>query len=959
MTTLEEEPPFAPALEQGLPAPPNRGRSPTALESAAAAGLPVKGLLALERHDLQGSAAEVIERVALRLAREEPWREFETADRHSGLLPSLAVSSHGHGGDGEWLIRLATGDGAGRRLAEDVVRLVLPASTGLEGVSLSLRPAAWLALGFEVFTAAHRPGRGLIWGRVASVGGALQFSVAAPEAVESLGARLAAQWPFAFEAQLAFRNSGAWLIDASMSADSGNANARALADHPDPASAMELVSNSAPRAAGSLSFAGEVLASGQAQGHRWASGPLATSLETAIRFADAGRAPILVLEQLLPSQGEILGALAGLALRQDGPASHITILARTSGLPVLSRVAAECAAWPADGTIVTLAEAQRVLVLGEVQPEPSPASRVASSLTRDGQSPVAITTVKSSTVRAPIGLCRSEMQILGSPEGHLFVAYLAAVAEGCLCPELPAEVAQRLEASLEHVLSGADGVLLNYRLMDADLGEVLSGARVARAAVLRGMRGPRWALASGFYAWQIDMAVRAAAHQQMAGASVDLVLTLPSAFDLAEVRATRRLFDAALDTCPQARGGLRFGVMIETPRLCAQAENLPALAEVFCFGLNDLTALSHGLERDAWTRLEAFYATNGLAAGDPFSELDPVAVAPLVRSTIEILRRSGAAGPIFLCGEPANSRLAHASCVQSTGLFVSVAEGDWPSAVLSCARERARAAGAPALVEDWSVGRTRRLSRRAAAAARAGDTDLAATLALDWLSGAAPLAGDDTTRNWKVLKKWLVAALFGELQGRFIAPGWDPADVAAYACELLPGPATIRMSAFPSGISCHARSEVLDRGWDNEQVNGFVAGFDRAAALHVFPQQDADQLCFRAVFTQEGVVVEAGWGQAMYVFEAERGQHPIVTARATTQGPFQIDEAENDPRVRRGLQGLITAKSAWLHGVARGGAALLGLEHFAIEAYFDPRKPDRVAVVDIDLPLDIAWNTGA
>nr|WP_275403625.1 putative PEP-binding protein [Aquibium microcysteis] len=587
----------------------------------------------------------------------------------------------------------------------------------------------------------------------------------------------------------------------------------------------------------------------------------------------------------------------------------------------------------------------------------SPASIVASSLASGG-SPVSITATKPCPVRAPIGLCRSEMQILASSEAPSFIAYLAAIAEGRR-PELPGNVATRLETSLEQLLSASDGTFLNYRLMDADLGEVLAGTSVSGATSLRGVRGPRWALESGFYAWQIEMAVCVAERQRMARRRVDLALTLPSAFDLAEVRATRRLFDAALEAHPQARRLLRFGVMIETPRLCAQAEQLRTLAEVFCFGLNDLTALLHGLERNAWAKLEAFYAANGLAAADPFSELDPIAVEPLVLHTIEKLRRSGAVGPMFLCGEPANSRSAHELAAGSQNLFVSVSEGDWPSAVLSCARERFRAEGAPALAADCCVERTGRFSRRAAAAARAGDTGLAAKLALEWLSGAAPLASDDATRNWKVLKKWLVAAMFGELHGRFVAPGWDPADVAAYASELLGGSATIRISAFPSGISCHARSEVFEHSWNKEELIGYLDGFDRAAALHVFPQQHADQLCFRAVFTSEEIVVEAGWGQAMYVFEAERGKHSIVTARAAIEGPFQIDESAGDLRVRRGLQALIAAKDHWLHGVARSGPALLGLEHFAIEAYFDPREPDRVAVVDMDLPLDVAWNTGA
>jgi hypothetical protein len=216
--------------------------------------------------------------------------------------------------------------------------------------------------------------------------------------------------------------------------------------------------------------------------------------------------------------------------------------------------------------------------------------------------------------------------------------------------------------------------------------------------------------------------------------------------------------------------------------------------------------------------------------------------------------------------------------------------------------------------------------------------------------------GDDAVRNWKVLKKWLVADLFGELPGRFFAPGWNSAAVAEHARELLAGSTSVRVSAFTSEISCHARSELFDPNWSDNERAAFVDSFDRAATLHVFPQQDPDQLCFRAVFVSGGVLIEAGWGQAMYVFEAERGRHPIVIARSETGSDFQFENAGQD-RLTRGLEALLAAKGAWLLGVSRTVSAVIGSDHFAIEGYFDPRTPERVAVVDMDLPLDVAWNS--
>jgi hypothetical protein len=92
------------------------------------------------------------------------------------------------------------------------------------------------------------------------------------------------------------------------------------------------------------------------------------------------------------------------------------------------------------------------------------------------------------------------------------------------------------------------------------------------------------------------------------------------------------------------------------------------------------------------------------------------------------------------------------------------------------------------------------------------------------------------------------------------------------------------------------------------------------------------------------------------VFEAERGRHPIVIARSETGSDFQFENAGQD-RVTRGLEALLAAKGAWLLGVSRTVSAVIGSDHFAIEGYFDPRTPERVAVVDMDLPLDVAWNS--
>jgi phosphohistidine swiveling domain-containing protein len=944
-----------------------RGSGALAITNLAkAGGIPVLGCVAFEGDELDAPRAALQTLIKERISQQAPWIELDGKQlAPRALVPSAIIETRTSNGLIQAMqVRVSSISS----LARDVAASMLAARQAIVSPfdkdcveSVSIRPAlsAWLHAGFEVTTLRLRPGASMAWGTARRGNGRLDFGVSAGDETQDLGLRLARLWPFAFEATIVGKSGRAYLAEANASAESEESNTRLLSESHTPASgACGALANCTPRPGVRLERTAAVVAVGHAQGSRWVSGPLATSLEAAEQMKASGLRPVLVLDHLLPSQCAALRGLGGLALRQDGPASHVTILARTCGLPVLSRLRATDSFWPPDGEVVTLSEGQSAILPGKVGTEVSPASLLANTLWRTGRSRVAIATAGPELMPGvPVGLCRSEMQILGTTETDSFAAYLVRCALSGERSSPPLSVTDVLEDRLVRTLDAANGSLVNYRLIDTDIGELLAGTSLPEfetKGALAGIRGPRWALATEFYRWQIEMAVRVAA-QRLSSGGLDLVLTLPSAFDIAEVEAFRDLCSACLTRCPDVAGAVRLGVMIETPRLCAQAHLLPPLADVFSFGLNDLTAAAFGLGRDAWTMIGDHYTAAGMAEHDPFEDLDATAVEPLVEETIRALRRNGAKGPFFLCGAPADGRAAHALAARHEGLFVTVAESHWPSAVLSLAREQARLNG-PALSRRWQTDRTGLLARRATAAARSGRSALAARSALVWLSGAAPMNGDDAVRNWKVLKKWLVADLFGELPGRFFAPGWNSAAVAEHARELLAGSTSVRVSAFTSEISCHARSELFDPNWSDNERAAFVDSFDRAATLHVFPQQDPDQLCFRAVFVSGGVLIEAGWGQAMYVFEAERGRHPIVIARSETGSDFQFENAGQD-RLTRGLEALLAAKGAWLLGVSRTVSAVIGSDHFAIEGYFDPRTPERVAVVDMDLPLDVAWNS--
>ena len=246
--------------------------------------------------------------------------------------------------------------------------------------------------------------------------------------------------------------------------------------------------------------------------------------------------------------------------------------------------------------------------------------------------------------------------------------------------------------------------------------------------------------------------------------------------------------------------------------------------------------------------------------------------------------------------------------------------------------------------------------RQVIAARAIGRDAFAQEAALRWFASIFPLQPFPGSQNWKVLKKLLVSCLFGAPEGRFFPAPWCAEEVALYIRSLdYPDRAT-RVSAFPSDISCLARSEIVSRSLTQTELLTFVSSFDPNTTLNVFPQQNPDQMCFRLVIDETGIVVEAGWGQAMYVFEAERGQHPIILCKASSADLLANFANDASEQLSLAVDAFLESQRDWIQAMTDVLPAFLGVEQLAIEGYFDPVKRSRV-IVDMDIPLDLAWNT--
>jgi hypothetical protein len=527
-----------------------------------------------------------------------------------------------------------------------------------------------------------------------------------------------------------------------------------------------------------------------------------------------------------------------------------------------------------------------------------------------------------------------------------------------------------LRARACEVFRASAGYHIHYRLLDATVAELspvsandsAGGQSIAGDDTPFGFRGCRWGIITNFYESQMRVVRDAITLSGAAAAGTKITIVVPLLSTAMELVRCRETFDKVFGA-----GALRevcdLGCMIETPRSALTIARIAPLASSLCIGTNDLTQATWALSRNSGTAIIDAYLAHGIVRENPFVELDEDGVGKVLRTTIREAKESAPHVRILICGEqaaePATIRLTLAAGADG----ISCGKARLDQAMLATLQYYATQGGRPS-VQVASMPTSRQVGkgfeRQIAAAVSIGDIATGHELAHQWAEHTARIARIEVTRHWKFFKRDLVASYFGRLEHRRFSPGWTSAAVFRYACSLRLQGLDVRYSLFPADIASHSKSATLPSSGTLRDLRRLIAGLDHTCSIEVFPPQGDSLPCFRALSSRDGTGFEIGVGQAMYVFEEERGKHSTVFAVVKPDGSVQVrSEARPDSKMKKlsaTARAFLDAHAGELVPRLQAMRWELGLEWLGIEGYYAPETTVPLRICDADLPMDIAFQ---
>lgn len=756
-----------------------------------------------------------------------------------------------------------------------------------------------------------------------------------------------------------------------------------------------------------------LLGHGVSLGSELISGRIVVDSSTADVFTKRNEPTILVRENLVPEDVVTLAYAEGIIATKGGVASHMSVAAHGMGKACVAGI--EGMSLLADkpgfsigekvirqGEWITVDESKGAIFLGKGSfryPVQIPEIEEILSWANDiRQIRVLVNAEDVREVQTSlqagadgIGLCRSEHYILEPSVLKAFRCMMLSDDNDQRAEFLDA-IETALENRLTELLRVLGGKPIHYRLLDTPINDLLpvdpeSLVQIARSLKMEkleiqkkisrlretnsvlGCRGCRLGIVyPEIYRRQIKMALKSARKVASEGIPVNLTLVVPMVTMVSELEQCLSILrdeEIRADLVDRHQVKIRLGAMVETPRSALLSAELATLVDVLCFGTNDLTQATWAMSRDDTPAFLPFYREHGLIDTDPFYFFDEHGVGKLVQIAITDAYKANPDIQLYVCGE-------HAADPKNIKWFIAhgvngvSCSAHHVTTVIVAAAQSVSSIPRKALFVTYKPRRQEyaaRIMERIVAEVQRSNQTKAQILAMDWANEVSSYIGLDQTDVWKYFKRNLVERWFNRREYRRFEPGWSTEQVLEYA-RTLRGK-KVRYSLFPRTIACHAVSEVLPEAESEREWHTRLEALDHSISMEVFPQQPESNLCFRAVLQDFVLQVEAGIGQAMYVFEKERGHHLVVGGTLDSQTLlveiYEPKEKEKEnlcayEKVRTALNSLLNLFGIKLLVRCQDMCWVLGINWIAIEGYYDTDRCDPPFICDMDLPQDLAFH---
>ena len=319
-----------------------------------------------------------------------------------------------------------------------------------------------------------------------------------------------------------------------------------------------------------------------------------------------------------------------------------------------------------------------------------------------------------------IGLCRTEHMFF-EPDRiaairEMIVSKTVEQRETALAKLLPMQ-----RGDFEGIFTAMEGLPVTIRLLDPPLHEFLPTEEddivalanemnlsvdelkniIASLHEFNPMMGHRGCRLDVTYpeigAMQTRAIIEAAINVKKAHPEWDLVpeIMIPLVGEVKELAFVKKIVTDTADAIIAESGiDLKYlvGTMIEIPRAAITADEIAKEAEFFSFGTNDLTQMTFGFSRDdAGKFLDAYYDKK-IYENDPFARLDQVGVGQLVKTAVELGRKTRPDIKLGICGEHGGDPSSVEFCHNVGLAYVSCSPFRVPIARLAAAQAALKSA---------------------------------------------------------------------------------------------------------------------------------------------------------------------------------------------------------------------------------------------------------------------------